>query len=108
MFSMDAVCSPVMPGRTLRSRDSGSSFQAPWWAPKVYKAEAFQKVCSETMQPTVLEWLPDGKDNKAVILSGDKTVFTKRTIVKTAAATFGAAMTTMYAAHDLSASIVPL
>ena len=76
MFSMDGMCAPVMPGRTLRSRDSGSSFSSPWWAPKEHKAAAFEKFCSEIKEPTLLEWLPDGKDNKIVLSSDNKITYT--------------------------------
>jgi hypothetical protein len=81
-MSLARLSAPVMPGRTLRSRDSGSTFHAPWWAPEPYKAEAFIKFCSASMEPTRLEWLPDGKDNKAVLSSGTKAIFSKKGLVK--------------------------
>ena len=71
-----------MPGRTLRNVDSGSSFQAPWWAPEAYKAEAFRRICSNSMEPTILEWLPDGKDSKMILSRGGQAVFTKKGTVK--------------------------
>jgi hypothetical protein len=82
MFTMDAVCAPVMPGRTLSSANTASSFIAPWWAPDPYKAQAFEHLCSEDLSPTSLEWLPDGRENKVVLTYGEKVAFTKRNVVK--------------------------
>ena len=82
LFSIDGLCSPVMPGRTLRSRDTGSSFSAPWWAPESKKEAAFKAMCFETKAPSVLKWLPDGKDNKIIISRDNKVIFTKRSVAK--------------------------
>jgi hypothetical protein len=81
-MSSTRISAPVMPGRTLRSRDSGSTFHAPWWAPEEHKVEAFRQVCSANMEPTRLEWTSDGKDNKAVLSSGSNVLFTKKGLVK--------------------------
>jgi hypothetical protein len=83
MFTMDGVCAPLMPGWALNSANTGSSFEAPWWAPPSLKAQAFEQVCSKDNSPTTLDWLPDGRDNKVVVTYGGKVRLNKRGVVKT-------------------------
>lgn len=82
MFTKDGVCAPVMPGSSLHSSNTGSVFEAPWWAPSSLKAQAFQQVCSDNLSPTRLEWLRDGRENKVVLTHGSKVLFTKRSVIK--------------------------
>ena len=71
-----------MPGRVLRAVDSGSVFEAPWWAPESMKAEAFERMCCEELPPTKFEWLPYGNVNKAVLTYGGKILFVKKDLAK--------------------------
>ena len=77
LFTKDSLCSPIMPGLVLDRRDAGSSFKAPWWALPSYKDQAFDLACTSDSEPTVLDWYPDGKDQKLVVRSGEKALFKK-------------------------------
>jgi hypothetical protein len=58
------ACAPLPPGSML-SRDLHFSgprqFEAPWWAPSIFKSEAFLTFCSGRSR-TRLDWIP-GKPN---------------------------------------------
>lgn len=41
LLSLNAVCSPIIPGKYLET----GTFDAPWWAPATLKAEMFHNVC---------------------------------------------------------------
>jgi len=51
LWSMDAVCSPAMPGTKLNSKDV--TLSAPWWAPGDFKADVFGYVCSNRQRLTL-------------------------------------------------------
>jgi len=82
LFTKEALCSPVMPGSILRSTPLAMSFQSPWWAPSKYKEQAFKAVCSSEA-PVLLEWEPDGKENKLTVTRGGKKTLIRRTVSKT-------------------------
>lgn len=46
--SMDDVCAPVQPGSKFLSTDK-AVFEAPWWAPKAVKEQAFVTFCGDRL-----------------------------------------------------------
>jgi len=79
-FSLDTICSPVMPGRILRRADAEQNFQAPWWAPSSLKEISAEQFCGGSA--VTLQWAPDGIDQKLVLSKDQKVILKKRAVVK--------------------------
>ena len=76
-FSKNAICSPVVPGRTLKSSGVNKYFEAPWWVPTQMKKEVFLQLCGGD-QPTKLEWIAEGAESKLTVTQNKKVILNRR------------------------------
>lgn len=57
ILSIDAICSPVIPGSVLTTSVDGT-VSAPWWAPESMKVQSFNTVCGDRPR-TQISWKGD-------------------------------------------------
>lgn len=85
LFTRDATCSPVMPGRVLTRANSPGFFEAPWWAPTMYKKTMHERFCTiagDASQPVSLQWFNEGQDQRLLVSRGPKVILKKGGLVK--------------------------
>lgn len=80
-FTKEGLCAPVISGTTFDDNAYGV-FEAPWWAPKPLKEQAFESFCADGNVPSSIEWTREAKNNKLVV-SVNGGVVLKRSIAKT-------------------------
>jgi hypothetical protein len=75
VFSLDAVCAPVMPGTIIK--DTEATMDAPWIAPLVIKESAFAAICGSRPR-TRLSWVNGKLSAYSLIGSDARMLWSKR------------------------------